>query len=176
MSNPNPNTAIIYGVLALGIGFAVRTLKKDTFVFPPSWHIPSAARPLLALLLGALGGGVDMMARGTPWKDALLQGLAAAITAMVGHAVLVEGARDGKEVALPFPEPGQAPPAGTGGGNVTVVNVVSTEKTPSALAEAESKLGAEELTPRQRLERGEVGLKSGSVEAAGGFAAGDPVG
>lgn len=145
MSNPNPNTGIIYGFLALGIGFAVRMVKKDTFVFPPRWHIPSAARPLLAMALGVLGGMVDMVARGTPWKDALLQGLASAALAMTGHAVLVEGVNGGQE---PFPGPGAVPPTSGGGAAVTVTTTVQTPSSPVAGAKAE--LGAEELTPRQR--------------------------
>lgn len=87
------NTPSIYALLALVIGLTVRLLKSDT----PLPTVPSRYRPFLALALGALGGAVDSVARGTPWPEALLAGFGASLTAMLGHEVLVEKLLGGRE-------------------------------------------------------------------------------
>lgn len=82
---------------ALVIGLVIRLLKDDTIL--PT--IPSPVRKWGALGLGALAGIVRAMVGGMPLVPALLAGLAAALTAMAGHDVIVEGMRRGKEIAMP---------------------------------------------------------------------------
>lgn len=93
-------TAMVYALSTGLIGFLVRALKDDSFVFPGKAMIPTAFRPVFALGLGGLLGGVDAWARGTYWRDALLLGLTAAFTAMLGHNLVVDVARDGRDIGV----------------------------------------------------------------------------
>ncbi len=91
-------TVLFYATVAAGVGAIVRVLKDDSVpITIRGWTVPRSCRPLLALGLGAVGGAIDIAARGTPWKSAMLLGLTSAITAMTGHTVFVEGLRDGRE-------------------------------------------------------------------------------
>jgi hypothetical protein len=93
---PNSNTVFIIAISALLIGAAVRALKSDSL---PSWlNIPPRVRPWLAIGLGQVLTAVEAVGAGTPWKDAVLHGLAASLAAMLGHDTLVEGARGGREL------------------------------------------------------------------------------
>lgn len=94
----------LLAALMVTIGGLVRTTKADIPFLPT---IPAKFRPLLALLLGAAGGALDALVRGTPPVKALLVGVSSAIGAMIGHQTLVEGMRNGVEFGAkkdPSPE------------------------------------------------------------------------
>lgn len=90
-------------VAAFLVGLIVRYLKSPAFPL----DIPVRYRPLLAVALGVLSGASEAVIAGTPLVDALVGGLFSAGAAIVGHDVLIEGARGGREIGLP------PPPAGT---------------------------------------------------------------
>lgn len=93
---PTSNTVLVCLLAALLIGAIVRALKSDTL---PSWlQIPPRLRPWLAIGLGQVLTVVEAVAMGTPWRDAVLHGLAASLTAMLGHDTLVEGLLGGREL------------------------------------------------------------------------------
>lgn len=100
----------LLAALMVTIGGLVRTTKADIPFLPT---IPSKFRPLLALLLGAAGGALDALVRGTPPVKALLVGISSAIGAMIGHQTLVEGMRNGVEFGAKKPSDGAAEPAAT---------------------------------------------------------------
>ncbi|WP_394845203.1 hypothetical protein LZC95_50275 [Pendulispora brunnea] len=79
---------------AVIIGAIVRLLKSDT----PLPTVPARWRSWLALGLGAVAGVLDAVLGGTSWTQALIDGLAAALTAMAGHDLLVGGLRGGREL------------------------------------------------------------------------------
>ncbi len=85
-------------LLALIIGFVVRLLKSDT-VLPVT--VSPKLRGWVAVLLGAIGGIVEHLANGTPWREALASGITAGVLSIVGHELLVESLRGGKEVPVP---------------------------------------------------------------------------
>jgi hypothetical protein len=93
---------------ALVIHGLTRALKSDR-VPAPLDRIPPAARPGVALGLGALAGVLDHVTGGTPWGTALLAGLLAAALAMSGHDVGIEWLRGGREIGLPPDEPPPTP-------------------------------------------------------------------
>ena len=86
---------------ALIIGAVVRYLKTDSPL--PEWlHVPKEWRPWLAVALGVVAGVLDAVAMGTPWFNAIAGGIVSAIGAIVGHEVVIEKARGGKELPIPF--------------------------------------------------------------------------
>lgn len=85
-------------VSLLVIGFLVRLLKQDTKL---PITIPARWRPWIAMALGAASGVLEQIVQGTPWNDALLGGVAAALVAMGGHNLVVEGLLGGKEIPIP---------------------------------------------------------------------------
>lgn len=93
----------------------VRLLKEPAVPYPLS-EIPAKARPLVAVLLGAASGILEHVAAGTPWREALGNGLVAAMLAVLSHDVVIEWLRGGKELlATAKPEdrptvPPEAPP------------------------------------------------------------------
>lgn len=87
----------VFATLALVVGLVVRLLKSDT----PLPTVPARYRPFLALGLGAVGGALDALASGTPWQQAVLGGISAALAAMVGHEVIVEQLFGGREIGSP---------------------------------------------------------------------------
>lgn len=80
---------------ALVIGFLVRIAKNDV---PVPVNIPARYRSIAAIALGILSGVVQAIVAGVSIPMALLQGLGAAMTAIAGHDVLIEGVRGGKEI------------------------------------------------------------------------------
>lgn len=82
-------------VSALVIGAIVRLLKGDT---PLPLFVPPSLRAWLALGLGVASGVLDALQHGTPWLTALMGGLAAALTAISGHELMIEGLRSGREL------------------------------------------------------------------------------
>ena len=79
---------------ALMIGAIVAVLKGST----PLPEIPAKYRPWLALGLGVVAGVLKSVSTGTPIAQAILSGLEAGMTAIVGHETLIESARGGKEL------------------------------------------------------------------------------
>lgn len=95
---------------ALVIGFVVRLLKSDTKI---PIDIPSKYRVWLALALGLVSGVLEKAAVGLSWKDAILNGLAAWVIAVLGHNTVVESLRGGKEINVPgLVKPGVPPSPG----------------------------------------------------------------
>lgn len=86
---------------ALLIGLVVRMLKDDAFILPASWSVASKYRPLVAVGLGLVSGVLDAVVRGTPWRDAIVGGLLAALVAMLGHTGLVDVLRGGRDIGVP---------------------------------------------------------------------------
>src|SRR5690606_41994879 len=84
---------------ALVIGAIVRVLKSDS---PLPITVPAKWRGWLAIGLGIVAGALEAVAGGTPWARALAEGLAAAVFAITGHEVVIEKARGGKELPVPF--------------------------------------------------------------------------
>lgn len=77
-------------------------------------HLPPAARPWVAVVLGVLSlMATDIAVAHKTWQQALFDGLGAAMLAVFGHQVVVEGARKGKEIVPPAPWslPPPPPPA-----------------------------------------------------------------
>lgn len=96
---------------SIAIGFAVRLVKSDAAVawFPVA--IPPQVRSWLALGLGLVAGVLDKVVAGSSWSVALMGGIAAAITAISGHELVIESLRGGREI-------GEAKDSGAGGGGV----------------------------------------------------------
>lgn len=86
---------------ALLIGLVVRMLKDDAFILPASWSVAAKYRPLVAAGLGLVSGVLDTVVRGTPWRDAIVGGLLAALVAMLGHTGLVDVLRGGRDIGVP---------------------------------------------------------------------------
>lgn len=84
------------------IGLAVRALKSP-LVPAPLDRIPAKARPLAAILLGLASAGLQHVASGTPWRQALAEGLGAALVAIGGHDLVIEYLRGGREFGAPAP-------------------------------------------------------------------------
>jgi hypothetical protein len=95
---------------ALLIGALVRLMKEDVTSFPI--NVPKRWRPTTVVMLGIGSGVLERAAHGIPWSQAALGGLGAAGVAMMGHGVLIEGLRAGKEVPMELPKktPSVPPP------------------------------------------------------------------
>ncbi|HMI94594.1 MAG TPA: hypothetical protein VK509_24640 [Polyangiales bacterium] len=83
---------------AVLIGLVVRLSKSDKFAawfpinVPPKWRAP------FALGLGLVAAVVSEVAKGGNWKAAIVGGLFASFMAITSHDIVVEGARDGREI------------------------------------------------------------------------------
>ena len=90
------------GVSVIVVGALVRYSKGDLPM--PSWmataflKIPSKARPALSLSLGVLSGCLDALASGKAWKIAIKDGIVTGALPILGHYLLVDVARDGRDV------------------------------------------------------------------------------
>lgn len=102
-------------VAAIIIGLIVRLLKSDTKI---PIDIPPRLRAPLAIALGAAAGALDKLGnmQGVTWTTALLEGVTAAVIAIVSHTLVINSARDGKELPIPGlikegepPGPGKPP-------------------------------------------------------------------
>lgn len=87
-------------VAAIVIGIIVRLLKSDTKI---PIDIPPRLRPWLAIGLGAAAGALDKLTNvdKVTWTTALLEGVTAAVVAIVSHTLVIQSARDGKELNVP---------------------------------------------------------------------------
>ena len=82
-------------VAAVVVGSVVRLLKSDTpipITIPPRW------RAVVAMALGLLAGVMERVVGGTAWTQAIVDGLLAGGLPVVGHELVVESMRDGKEI------------------------------------------------------------------------------
>ena len=98
-------------IATIVIAFVVRLLKSDTTI---PIDVPPRVRVWLALGLGILAGILNKVANeGTPWRDALLWGLSAAVAAIVGHVTVIDSLRAGREFVIPgLTKPGVPPGPG----------------------------------------------------------------
>ena len=74
--------------LAACIALCVKLLRDDN-AFPLS--IPARfkwAKPWIAVALGIVGGILDHVINGVPWKGAIVSGLVAGMAPVVGHELL----------------------------------------------------------------------------------------
>ncbi len=101
-----------WALAAVAIGLLVRLSKADVPWLPT---IPPEWRPRLALALGVAAAMAKRIADGGTVEDALAWGLGAAAAAVVGHEVIIEGARRGQEFGGRGAPP-PAPPPGLNGG------------------------------------------------------------
>jgi hypothetical protein len=86
---------------SLIIGFIIAISKSGwlgTFI---ATKVPAGARPVIAVVLGALGMIATQLQNGTPWQQAALNGLYAGALAVLGHQTVIEGMRGGKEIIPP---------------------------------------------------------------------------
>lgn len=84
-------------LVPIGIGAVVRVLKSDTRL---PLDVPAKHRAALAWALGAVAGVVDLVLGGAPWHAAAVA-VGGPMLAQIGHVVLIEGARGGRELPVP---------------------------------------------------------------------------
>lgn len=94
-----------FPILTAVIFLVVRVLKSDTPLptVPPRWRAP------LAVGLGLLGAVVEKVATGASWSNALADGIVASLSAIASHELIVESARNGRDLGTPkdrVPPPG----------------------------------------------------------------------
>jgi hypothetical protein len=92
--------------------------------------IPARFRVWIVILLGIASAGVEKVANGIRWSDALIGGVVAAALAVLTHQTVVESIRDGKEIGAksksdsPGEQPIEPPSASTIGGAGLVILLV----------------------------------------------------
>ncbi len=88
---------------AILVGLLVSATKQGWFGAWVQAHVPAMARPWLALVLASLGAVATRVQAGQDLPHALIDAAYAAAVAVLGHQVVVEGARGGQEI---LPEAG----------------------------------------------------------------------
>jgi len=83
---------------AWAINAVVRLLKEDTRILPT---VPAAHRRALAYGLGLVAGAVQMVATGAPWSTAVKVALLSPLVAILGHHLVVDKLRGGRELPVP---------------------------------------------------------------------------
>ena len=83
---------------AVIVGLVIRLLKSDTKI---PITIPTRARVWLVLALGVVAGTLEKVGTGGQWTPAIVDGLIAALLAMLGHETIVNSVRGGRDVPLP---------------------------------------------------------------------------
>ena len=86
-------------IIALGVGLAVRLVKDDSAI---GLKLPAPWRPWFALLLTTVVAGSAAILGGMAWKTVVENDLLAFAMAVLGHETIIEGARGGVEVHIPF--------------------------------------------------------------------------
>lgn len=89
------------GIAAFLIGFVTRILKGDQFVLPPRWHVSTALRRYFVVLLGLVSALGEIIFLDAPWRWALLDGALSAVLSFLGHAVIVDLIRKGRDIGVP---------------------------------------------------------------------------
>lgn len=92
------------GAAAFLIGFVTRILKGDNFVLPARWHVSTALRRYFVVILGLVSALGEIIALGAPWRWALLDGLLSVVLSFLGHAVIVDLLRKGRDIGVPKDE------------------------------------------------------------------------
>lgn len=85
----------------IAILIIMRIFKGDLNVpllAPYLAKIPARAKVWIVILLGIASAGVEKVANGIRWTDALTGGIVAAAFAVLTHQTVVESIRDGKEI------------------------------------------------------------------------------
>lgn len=87
----------LLGALALSLllGAFIRLSKEDVRWFPP--FIPARWRPLVTTVIGLAAGILSSVAGGVPILAAILGGLATGGLPVLGHEVIVNGLRNGRD-------------------------------------------------------------------------------
>lgn len=83
---------------ALGVYFFAAFCKQGWFSLWLAARIPKRALPVLVPLTGIALFWAGEVIAGKPWQAALVDGLIAGFVPVVGHAVVVDAARGGKEI------------------------------------------------------------------------------
>lgn len=102
---------------ALTIGAFIALSKQGWFGAYVQAHMPARALPYYAVALSVIGAATTEIVAGVPLNTALAHAAAAALLAIVGHNVVIEGLRSGKEIVPekaakgPPPMPVQQPQA-----------------------------------------------------------------
>jgi len=95
---------------ALVIGLVVRLLKSDTKIpidLPPVWRLRTA------IALSIAGAVLQRISTGVTWRQAAIEGLFALALAVLGHNLVIDNLRAGKEFAVPLlTKPGTPPGPG----------------------------------------------------------------
>lgn len=81
---------------AATIFLLVRLLKSKRMPWP-IFLIPPKARTLVAVVLGFAGAGVQSVALGVAWPQALAENMIACLVAILTHDVVIEWFREGRE-------------------------------------------------------------------------------
>src|SRR5258708_9430967 len=79
--------------------YAVALLAKQGWL--GTWfqtHLPPRALPFISPIAGILFLSSSEMIAGKPWLNALVDGLLAGFLPLIGHELVVESARGGKEL------------------------------------------------------------------------------
>jgi|SRR5580700_3458352 hypothetical protein len=90
-------------VVALVVGLLVALAKQGWASMWLANHLPPAALPYVAIVLGFLGSAATQVESGVVWKTALVNGFSAAMLAVFGHETVIEGLRGGKEIVPKAP-------------------------------------------------------------------------
>lgn len=80
---------------------AVSAMKQGYFSTWLATHLPAKAKPAVAFLIAAVTLAAPQIAHGAPVLSTIAQALYATGLAVLGHQMLVEGARSGKEIVPP---------------------------------------------------------------------------
>lgn len=80
---------------ALVVGLLIRLLKANPKL---EERFPARVRPWLAVALGVLAGVLNAVVAGTPLVRAIILGVVSGGAAVLGHDLVIEGLRDGKEI------------------------------------------------------------------------------
>ncbi|MDB4994369.1 MAG: hypothetical protein JWM74_1801 [Myxococcaceae bacterium] len=94
-------------LLALIVFAVVRLLKSDTKI---PINIPPRFRPVLAVVLGSIGGVLDHVASGTPWKQAMINGATGGVLAILANVFGIDVLRGGRDVPMPKALSSRPPP------------------------------------------------------------------
>jgi len=83
---------------AIVVGGVVALAKQGYLSAWLAKKLPPAALPYLSVALGVLGLGASEIVAGTPWQQAILDGIKSGILAVFGHEVGIESLRRGREL------------------------------------------------------------------------------
>jgi hypothetical protein len=84
-----------------GIGAAETLCKSDRFAAWFPVNVPPQYRALLALSLGLVAGVLSEFARSGNWTAAVVGGLMAGLMPIAAHDIVIDGARNGREIGVP---------------------------------------------------------------------------